>query len=103
MSAIAERFAANGACWMKSHVRRRSRSHPLYPVQAVEPEDLRETMCDALHEDATKRLLVSADEESYQLHVAFVRAHGPPQGEYTTFRTAPQSSPTPSRPAGELP
>lgn len=41
-------------------------------------------MCDEI-DDSDKRLRAATDEESFNLHLHFVRAHGLPKGEFTTF------------------
>ena len=71
---------------MGSQSAQRERAHPLCPLRHVHPEDLELTLCEALTDDA-KRLPARVDQESFQLHLQFVRAHGLPKGEVTLLST----------------
>lgn len=65
-------------------------SHPAHTVSALQerdPDDLQQTMCEITHEN-DKRPVARADEEAFRLHLQFMRAHGVPKGEFTTFSNA---------------
>ena len=82
MTQSAERLITRTPGRMESQPAQRKRAHPFFVLQHLHPEDLELTMCDALT-DEEKRLQARADQESFQLHVQFVRAHGLPKGEVT--------------------
>jgi hypothetical protein len=69
---------------MESQSTQRERAHPLCPLRHIHLEDLELTMCDALA-DEERRQQARADQQSFQLHLQFVRAHGLPKGEVTLF------------------
>jgi hypothetical protein len=72
---------------MESHPTQRVLAHPRCTLQALDPEDLEQTMCDAVHDDDARKRLVRTDAEAFRLHMEFVHAHGIPKGEVTTFST----------------
>lgn len=84
MTQSAERLTTRTPGRMQSQPAKRERAHPLCISQHRHPEDLELTMCDALA-DEEKRLQALADQESFRLHVQFLRAHGLPKGEVTIF------------------
>lgn len=85
MTTAAERLITRQPGRMESHPVHRALAHPRCTLQELYPEDLEQTLCDAIHdEDAIKRL-VRTDAEIFRLHVEFIHAHGMPRGEITTF------------------
>lgn len=87
MTIAAERLVANVPGRMESHSTRRALAHPLCTLQEIDPEEFHNTMCDAVHHEA-KKPKVRNDEETFRLNRAFMRAHGLPRGEITTFSNA---------------
>lgn len=87
MTATAERSITNRPGHMESHPTRRALAHTRCTLQQLDPEDLEQTMCDAVQDDDAQKRLVRADAEAFRLHVAFTHAHGIPKGEVTTFST----------------
>lgn len=76
---------------MGSQAAPRERAHPLCALRHLHPEDLELTMCDALI-DEEKRLPTRVDQESFELQLQFVLAHGWPKGEVTLLSTGGVSS-----------
>lgn len=87
MTAAAERSITSRPGHMESHPPQRALAHPRCTLQALYPEDLEQTMCDAIHDDDARKRLVRTDAQAFRLHVEFVHAHGIPKGEVTTFST----------------
>jgi hypothetical protein len=83
MTIAAERLATQSPGRMESHCLHRALAHPQCTLRHLDPDDLNHTMCDALPEEEKRLLARMDDEESFHLHVQFVRAHGAPQGEFT--------------------
>lgn len=79
-----ERLTTSAPGHLESHSTHRDLAHPCCTLQQLDPEDLQTTMCDLIQEDE-KRLAARMDEETYKLHQQFIRAHGMPKGEFTTF------------------
>lgn len=84
MTSIVQHIAVNLPGRMESHLVRRTIAVPRCALQELEPDDLEQTMCDAVQGDE-REVLRRTDEEVFRLHVAFIRAHGAPKREYTTF------------------
>jgi hypothetical protein len=84
MTTAAQRRAASQPARMESHPVHRPVGRPYCTLQELDPEDLQQTMCDTI-QDEEQRLTGPLDPATYRLHVEFVRAHGLPKGEYTTF------------------
>lgn len=87
MTTAAERSITSRPGHMESHPTQRALAHPRCTLQALHPEDLEQTMCDAIHDDDARKRLVRTDAQAFRLHVEFVHAHGIPKGEVTTFTT----------------
>lgn len=87
MSIAAERLVANVPGRMESQSARRVLAQPLCTLQEPHPEEFHNTMCDAAHHEYRK-LKTRCDEETFELNLAFMRAHGLPRGEITTFSNA---------------
>lgn len=87
MTIAAERLVANVPGRMESHPVQRALSRPLCTLQEPNPEEFHNTMCDAVHHEARK-LKVRDDETTFRLNQVFLRAHGLPRGEITTFSNA---------------
>lgn len=85
MTTAAERLTTRSPGRMESHCVQRALAHPHCMLQQLDPEDLNQTMCDAMPEEERRLLTGMDDAESFQLHVQFMRAHGPPKGEFTTL------------------
>lgn len=87
MTIAAERLVANVPGRMESRPTHRALAHPLCTLQEPDPEEFHNTMCDAVHHEA-KKLKIRNDEVTFRLNQAFIRAHGQPRGETTTFSNA---------------
>ncbi|MGH8176779.1 MAG: hypothetical protein ACREV5_11015 [Steroidobacter sp.] len=87
MTIAAERLAVNVPGRMESHAARRAFAISGCTLQELDPEDLQQTMCDAF-DGEERRLLPRTDEMIFRLHLEFMRAHGAPKGEFTTFSNA---------------
>lgn len=87
MTIAAERLVANVPGRMESHPTHRALAHPLCTLQEPDPEEFHNTMCDAVHHEA-KKLKIRNDEATFRLNQVFLRAHGLPRGEITTFSNA---------------
>lgn len=85
MTAAAERLITRQPGRMESHPAHRALAHPRCILQQLYPEDLEQTMCDAIHDDEARKRLVRTDAEAFRLHLEFVHAHGLAIGEVTTF------------------
>lgn len=84
MTVAAERLVANIPGRMQSHSARRALAQPQCVLQEQGPEEFHNTMCEAIHHD-DRKLRIRNDAEAFRLNTAFVRAHGIPRGEVTTF------------------
>ena len=84
MTIAVKRSATDQPGRMESHCAHGSHLHPYCALQELDPEDLRQPMCDTLPED-DKRLVVRTDEATFKLYADFVYAHGLPKGEFTAF------------------
>jgi hypothetical protein len=78
------RLIAAMSGYLVSKPAQRDWRHPLCTLQHRVPEDLEQTMCDALNEDE-QRLQSPASVETFRLATEFSRAHGVPRGEVTTL------------------
>lgn len=87
MTIAAERLVANVPGRMESHPTHRALAHPLCTLQEPDPEEFHNTMCDAVHHEARK-LKVRNDAQTFRLNQVFLRVHGSPRGEITTFSNA---------------
>lgn len=84
MTSAAQRLAANTPGGMRCHSLRERLAHDCGP-QELEPEDLDQTLCDAIPEYEKRRCAARTDQTRFALHQQFLRAHGIPKGEFTTF------------------
>lgn len=87
MTAAAERSLTSRPGHMESYPTQRALAHPRCTLQMMDPEDLEQTMCDAVHDDHAVKRLVCTDADAFRLNLEFVYAHGAPKGEVTTFST----------------
>lgn len=91
-----QRRGVNQPARMESHPVHRRVARPYCTLQERDPEDLQQTMCDT-DQDEEKRLTARTDPASFKLHAEFVRWHGMPKGEYTTFFNGVMVSPQAER------
>lgn len=78
------RRAVNLPAWMESHPLHRPVRRPHCTILEQHAEDLQQSVCDRV-EEAEKPLKARTDPASLNLHAEFIRWHGSPIGEYTTF------------------
>lgn len=84
MSVSMLRLKANQLARMQTRPAQSDRAHPRCALQVLSPDDLEQTMCDAVYDDPEK-WLAHTDAAAFKLQAEFMRSHGAPRGEVTTL------------------
>lgn len=83
MTVSMQRLKANQPARMQTRPAQHDLAHPRCALQILSPDDLEQTMCDAVYDDPEK-WLAHTDAATFRLQAEFIRSHGAPKGEVTT-------------------